>query len=150
MRKLKIILSIAALLAAFLAGLWPQWSARRAAQREAAAARAALEEAQQRLRLCELRRRLLDVVAAAQAHNLGIAAQHAQGFLAELEAFGAGATPSARAVVERIRPRTKELADIAQRLDPQVPEELSRVASELTTLLAELEQPAPSPAATPR
>jgi hypothetical protein len=42
------------------------------------------------------------------------------------------------------------MADIAQRLDPQVPEDLSRAATELAAMLGQLELASPSATATPR
>jgi signal transduction histidine kinase len=150
MRKLWIGLALFALVAAFLAGFWPQWNGRRLAERESATARVALEEAQQQLRLCRLQNRLSSIVMAAQAHNFGIAAEQAQRFLAEIETLTASAAPETRTILDRARPRAKEMAEVAQRLDPQVPLELSRMASELTTVLAELERVTPTTTATPR
>ncbi len=150
MRKVWVTLGLVALLAAFLAGLLPQWSARRAAQRDAAEARAALEDAQRQLRTCRLHNRLVDVVMAAQAHNFGIAAEQAQRFLDDIQALSATAGPEARVILERVRPRAKEMAEAAQRLDPQVPADLNRIASETTSLLGELEKATPAATATPR
>jgi hypothetical protein len=150
MRKLWIGLALFALLVAFLAGFWPQWNGRRLAERESAAARVALEDAQRQLRLCRLQSHLSSIVVAAQAHNFGIAAEQTQRFLAEIDSLAASAAPETRAILDRARPRAKEMAEVAQRLDPQVPQELNRIASELTSVLAELEKVAPSTAATPR
>lgn len=150
MRKALIIGGVIVVIGAFLAGFWPQWSQKRAAERALAAARATLEENQRRLSVCGLRNRLLTIVMAAQARNFGIAAEQAQRLTTDLDALAATAEPSQRAAFENARPKAKNMADIAQRLDPQVPEDLSRAATELAAMLGQLELASPSATATPR
>ena len=150
MRKALIAVGVIVVIGAFVGGFWPQWSQRRAVERELAAARLALEENQRHLRVCGLENRLLAIVMAAQARNLGIAAEQAQRLVTDLDALAATAEPSRRAVFESARPKAKNMVAIAQRLDPQVPEDLGRAASELAAILGQLDQTPPASAATPR
>ncbi len=151
MRKPLVAGGVIVLIGAFLAGFWPQWSARRSAERELAQARATLADSQRRLSVCGLRTRLLTIVMAGQARNFGIAAEQAQRLINDLDALVAATVdPSLRSAFESARPKAKQMADIAQRLDPQVPDDLSRVASELAAVLAQLDQTPSNAAATSR
>jgi hypothetical protein len=150
MRKALIAGGVIVVIAAFLVGFWPQWSQKRAVERELAAARATLAENQRRLSVCGLRNRLLTIVMAAQARNFGIAAEQAQRLTTDLDTLATTAEPALRAAFENARPKAKNIADIAQRLDPQVPEDLSRAASELAAMLGQLEQAPAGATATPR
>jgi len=150
MRKALIAVGVIVVIGAFVGGFWPQWSQRRTVERELAAARLALEENQRHLRGCGLENRLLAIVMAAQARNLGIAAEQAHRLMTDLDTLAATAEPSLRPVFESARPKAKNMADIAQRLDPQVPEDLGRAASELAAILGQLDQTPPASAATPR
>jgi hypothetical protein len=148
MRKALIAIGVIVVIGAFFAGFWPQWSGKRAAERELAAARATLADNQRRLGVCGLRNRLLKIVMAAQARNFGIAAEQAQRITTDLDALTATTEPASHPAIESARSKAKGMIEIAQRLDPQVPEDLSRAASELAALLDALDQTPSSPAAT--
>jgi hypothetical protein len=149
MRKAFIAGGVIVVIGAFLAGFWPQWSRKRAVERELDAARATLAGSQRRLSVCGLRNRLLTIVMAAQARNIGIAAEQAQRLLTDIDGMTATAEPALRVIFENARPKAKNLADISQRLDPQVPEDLGRAAAELAAILTQLDQAPPSATATP-
>ena len=87
---------------------------------------------------------------AGQARNFGIAAEQAQRLTTDLDALATTAEPALRTAFENARPKAKNMADIAQRLDPQVPDDLNRAAAEFAALLEPLEQMPPSATATPR
>jgi len=80
MRRLLVVLTLAAIAAAYIAGYWPEREARVASERALQAMRGDLERAEARNRLYGLQSRLIDLLGTVEARNFGDAQGKATAF----------------------------------------------------------------------
>lgn len=145
-----ILLTLSAIVVAFLAGYWPQRQDRLAAEGSLEMATASLERAEARNRLYALQSKLVDLVASVEARNFGDAQGKATLFF---DAVRTEATQpdqiQAKGVLEGILAGRDPLTSALTQNDPAARELLHGAMARLRQALGEPPLPVPAQAGLP-